>query len=196
MEFFYSFNVEASGLRGFSCRSARLPDWWGPLLPGLLLPIRPYLLEPRHPLADLHYLFWVELKHHIAEVQHPFPTRVPWVDGDVIGVRNLNLPPPQCANCQAVPAEKLNWDELDVRDAGLRSIDAVTDHEHREEVAVILVESSNPFNGGQIRHIELRVGTMRLDIDDVIDAVGILECQVRHSSACEAGRVLGTERAK
>src|SRR3990172_2463235 len=81
-------------------------------------------------------------------------------------------------------------------DLCLHTLDAVADEENREDIAVVLVETRQPFYRGKVRHVELRVGPVRLDIDDVVQTVAILKREVSHCPAGEVRGVLATVLAK
>ena len=104
-------------------------------------PELPHRLETRDSFADLRDFLGIKLQHHVAELEHPLLSRKVWVYRDEIGVGDLNLAPPKCADGQTVPSEKLNRHERDLRDLRPHPFHRVLDEKHREEVRVVLVET-------------------------------------------------------
>src|SRR5438093_3152586 len=163
---------------------------------GLLFPEFANPFEAGDSFADLHNLLRIELEHHVAEFQHPPLSRIARYHGHDIRVGDLNLAPSKCAYRQAIPSEKLDGNKRDISNCRLHAFHTVADQEYGEEVRVVLVEPGQALDGSEIGHVELRVGPVRLDVDDVIQAIWIFEREVGHSAASEVRGVLATVLAK
>ena len=155
-----------------------------------------HFLELPNPLGNLDDLSWVEREHRVAKLQHPRPSLLAWVNFDALGVGDLNLSSAERTKGETIPLQMFDWDEVNFLDGHLRANDRVFDHQHHEEVGIVLVKAGEAVNGRQVRHVERRALTMRFHVHHAIVADLVLESEVGHRAAGETGGILADEVAE